>query len=142
MRVLIPGMSYNANLSSPLAEIFCNAKGFILFDTEEKNFFSYDNVIYDTSTNIILGKYLKERCMGLIHTKNTVVEKLFSAINKAENLNFEERIVLKSLTAYGCHNVKYIASLLNTHENDIQSTIRSLRQKKWILDSNIIKVES
>ena len=59
MKVLVPGLHYNPNLFSPIAEIFCNAKAFVMFDCEEEFLFAYDNLLYDSlDTNI--GKYLRD----------------------------------------------------------------------------------
>ncbi|MCY3413875.1 MAG: ArsR family transcriptional regulator [Candidatus Heimdallarchaeota archaeon] len=79
--------------------------------------------------------------MDLLYLKNEVIEKIFMIIEEAEDLSFEERVVLKSLIAYGFNNIKLIANLLNTDENEIRFHIEKLKKKKWIVDKEIKKIE-
>ncbi len=46
MRVLIPGVPYNPNLSSPPANKFCDAKAYLIYNTDDNSILHYDNTIY------------------------------------------------------------------------------------------------
>ncbi len=85
-------------------------------------------------------KEYQEYLMNMLYMKNEVIDNIFRIIEKAKDLTFQERVVLKSLIAYGFNNLKLIAKLLNTDENDVHFIIRSLRRKEWIVDKEIIRI--
>ena len=84
MKVLVPGLHYNPNLFSPIAEIFCNAKAFVMFDCEEGLFFSYENGLYHSSDTDI-GKYLRNLGVEAIIC-HRMCKSCFDAL-KAENIS-------------------------------------------------------
>ena len=57
MKILLPVMPFNPDLFSPLSEIFCNAKSFMLFECRHETFSAYENKMYNIS-NVDIGKYL------------------------------------------------------------------------------------
>ncbi|MCY3413171.1 MAG: hypothetical protein INQ03_16145 [Candidatus Heimdallarchaeota archaeon] len=64
MKILIPAVPYRPTLSSPRAEIFCIAKAFIIFDTTENAFYTYENRIY-SEPEIHVSEYMN--ALGVNH---------------------------------------------------------------------------
>ena len=81
MKALIPGIPYNPNLFSPIAEIFCNAKAFVVFDCKEESFVSYDNLLYETP-NTDIGEYLKKLKVDNVIC-NSICKSCFESIRAA-----------------------------------------------------------
>ncbi len=92
-----------------------------------------------------MNEQIKEQqdyMMNLLYIKNEMIDKLNKSLENAEDLDFQERVVLKSLIIYGCNNIKFIAELLNTVEHDIHWIIKKLREKNWIVDKNVAKIKA
>ncbi len=84
MKILIPVLPFNPNLFSPIAEIFCNAKSFILFECGDEIFSSYENRLYKDS-DVNIGKYLKDRGVNNVIC-NRICKTCFDSL-KAANIS-------------------------------------------------------
>jgi predicted transcriptional regulator len=107
------------------------------FDTESSLLETRLQKIKDINEQII--EY-QEELMKLHHSKNKILEDINICINEEIELDFEERVVLRSLIVYGFNDITHIAELLNKTEEGIQIIIKRLKRKGWITDKKIIKI--
>lgn len=105
----------------------------------EECFTNHINEIHKLNKKI---KSTQEALMSQLYMKNVMIDNVFRSIESADDLNFQERVVLKSLIAYGLNNLNLITQLLDSSEGEIMHVIQSLKEKQWIIDKKIIHKES
>ncbi len=75
--------------------------------------------------------------MRLLAEKNEAIEQAFSQIDLESALDYDERIILKSVVSYGISSLREISNLLSKSEEETLKIVLSLKQKGWIADKQI-----
>jgi predicted transcriptional regulator len=100
-----------------------------------------DNLVEIKEINHDIINY-QEELMRLHQRKNQLIDRVNDRIDEEIELDFDERVVLKSLIVYGFNNITHIAELLNKTEEEIHLIIKNLKKKRWIKDKKIVKLEN
>ena len=82
-------------------------------------------------------KELERKLMVALYEKNEKLHSVFKAIDQSDDLDFNERVIIKSLIAYGLNNLKLISKMLGISLFEIKTIIQMLKDKHWIVDNKI-----
>lgn len=82
-------------------------------------------------------KELEHKLMIALYEKNEKLHSVFQAIDRSDDLDFNERVIIKSLIAYGLNNLKLISKMLGISLFEIKTIIQTLKDKHWIVDNKI-----